>query len=104
MSTEAASVPAYAQGANTPALLECTIGQALAQTAERFADREALVVPHQGVRWSWSELLHRTDALAAGLLALGLQGAQLRRVDADAVRHRARRPDPGQHQPGLPRQ
>jgi len=73
MSTEAASVPAYAQGAITPALLECTIGQALAQTAERFAEREALVVPHQGVRWTWSELLHRTDALAAGLLALGLQ-------------------------------
>ena len=65
--------PAYARGADAPALLELTIGQALAQTAEWFGEREALVVPHQGVRWTWSELLHRTDALAAGLLALGLK-------------------------------
>ena len=65
--------PAHARGADAPALLELTIGQALAQTAEWFGEREALVVPHQGVRWTWSELLHRTDALAAGLLALGLQ-------------------------------
>jgi fatty-acyl-CoA synthase len=67
------SAPACARGVTTPDLLELTIGQALAQTAARFAEREALVVPHQGVRWSWSELLQRTDALAAGLLALGLQ-------------------------------
>ncbi|MDP3163872.1 MAG: AMP-binding protein, partial [Hydrogenophaga sp.] len=73
MSAEPMPDLAYARGATKPALLEFTIGQALAQTAERFGAREALVVPHQGVRWTWSELLHRTDALAAGLLALGLQ-------------------------------
>ena len=56
MPPEAAPGPAYAQGAATPALLDLTIGQALAQTAARFAEREALVVPHQGVRWTWSEL------------------------------------------------
>jgi fatty-acyl-CoA synthase len=39
----------------------------------RFPDREALVVPYQDVRWSWSELGRRVDALAAGLLAIGLQ-------------------------------
>ncbi|HMS80713.1 MAG TPA: AMP-binding protein, partial [Burkholderiaceae bacterium] len=42
------------------------------RSAARFADREALVVRHQGVRWTWSELRHRVDALAAGLLRLGL--------------------------------
>ncbi len=73
MPTDTTPEPAYARGVTTPALIEFTIGQTLAQTAERFGQREALVVPHQGVRWTWNELLHRTDALAAGLLALGLQ-------------------------------
>jgi len=73
VSTPSTPEPSYVQGITVPALLEHTIGQALAQAAERFCDREALVVPHQGVRWTWSELLHRTDALAAGLLALGLK-------------------------------
>ncbi|MFW2356650.1 MAG: AMP-binding protein, partial [Hydrogenophaga sp.] len=67
MSTPASSEPAHTRGVTTPALMEITIGQALAQTAERFGAREALVVPHQGVRWTWRELLQRTDALAAGL-------------------------------------
>lgn len=50
MSTPASSEPAHTRGVTTPALMEITIGQALAQTAERFGAREALVVPHQGVR------------------------------------------------------
>jgi len=61
-----------ARGASKPPLLEQTIGQALADTAARHADREALVVPHQGVRWTWAELAKRADEVAAGLLALGL--------------------------------
>jgi fatty-acyl-CoA synthase len=63
----------YVIGPKEPALLEHTIGVALAQAAERWPDAEALVSAHQGVRWSWRELLARTDALAAGLLALGLE-------------------------------
>jgi fatty-acyl-CoA synthase len=73
--TTAAATPAlsYARGAATPPLQELTIGQALAETAARHGDRAALVVPHQGVRWTWNELAHRADEVAAGLLALGLQ-------------------------------
>src|SRR5690606_28945729 len=52
---------------------EHTIGAALAQTARAHAQREALVVPHEHVRWTWAELLERADHVAAGLLALGLQ-------------------------------
>jgi fatty-acyl-CoA synthase len=63
----------YARGADTPPLQQQTIGRALAETAARHADRDALVVPHQGVRWSWAELARRADEVAAGLLALGLQ-------------------------------
>jgi fatty-acyl-CoA synthase len=63
----------YARGMDSPPLLDLTIGAALESAAQRWDEREALVIPHQGVRWSWQQLLQRVDALAAGLLALGLQ-------------------------------
>ena len=50
-----------------------TIGQAFDDTALRFAARDALIVPLQQVRWSYAELKHRVDLLAAGLLSLGLK-------------------------------
>jgi len=62
-----------ARGTDTPPLMDCTIGQALSDTVARHGTREALVVPHQGVRWTWAELAERADAVAAGLLAMGLQ-------------------------------
>ena len=64
--------PSYDHGTSDAKLIGETIGNAFDRTAARFADREALVVRHQGVRWTWSELRHRVDALAAGLLRLGL--------------------------------
>ena len=63
----------HRRGAATPPLLNLTIGAALAATAAAHADREALVVPHQAVRWTWAQLAERVDEVAAGLLALGLQ-------------------------------
>ncbi|MES2717903.1 MAG: AMP-binding protein [Pseudomonadota bacterium] len=62
----------HARGASAPPLMNCTIGQALADTVARHGGREALVVPHQAVRWTWAELATRADELAAGLLAMGL--------------------------------
>jgi fatty-acyl-CoA synthase len=50
-----------------------TIGRAFDDTALRFASRDALVVPLQQVRWSYAELKHRVDLLAAGLISLGLK-------------------------------
>jgi fatty-acyl-CoA synthase len=49
-----------------------TIGRAFDDTALRFTSRDALIVPLQQVRWSYAELKHRVDLLAAGLLSLGL--------------------------------
>jgi fatty-acyl-CoA synthase len=49
-----------------------TIGVHFDRIAERFAEREALIVRHQGVRWSYRGFKERVDAFAAGLLALGL--------------------------------
>ena len=60
------------EGAAEPPLIDETIGERLLKTAQRFPDREALVVRHQDVRWTWREYVERIDALAAGLLALGL--------------------------------
>jgi fatty-acyl-CoA synthase len=39
----------------------------------RWGDLEALVVRHQGVRWTYRRLQQQVDACAAGLLALGLE-------------------------------
>ncbi len=61
------------RGPLLPALRGETIGAALADTAARFADRPALIVPHQSVHLTWAELQQRADAIAAGLLELGLE-------------------------------
>ena len=63
----------YVSGASERPLLGVTIGEQLDLTAARFPDNEALVVPHQGVRWRYGEFKERVDRLAAGLLALGLE-------------------------------
>ena len=61
-----------ARGPHHPPLREDTIGQALDEAARRWGDREALVSVHQGIRWTYAELKARAEALAGGLLALGL--------------------------------
>jgi fatty-acyl-CoA synthase len=55
----------------TPLIGE-TIGVHFDQAAERWSSRDALIVRQQNVRWSYGELKAKTDAFAAGLLALGL--------------------------------
>jgi fatty-acyl-CoA synthase len=68
----------YVCGVADAPLLGDTIGRSLDLAARRWADREALVSPSHGVRWTWRELNARADALAAGLLALGLEpGARI---------------------------
>ena len=62
----------YVHGVSATPLIGDTIGVHFDQAAERFADRDALIVRQQNVRWSYSALKARVDALAAGLLALGL--------------------------------
>ena len=62
----------WARGAAEPPLLDITIGQALDHAAEHWGERDALISTAQSVRWTWRELSDRADALAGGLLALGL--------------------------------
>ena len=65
--------PSYVSGSAETALVGETIGAHLERIAAAHPKREALVVRHQGVRWTWSELDRRVDALAAGLVDLGLE-------------------------------
>ncbi len=62
----------YVHGAIDTPLLGETVGQNLDRTAARVPDTLALIVRSQGVRWTYRELVQRSDAFAAGLLALGL--------------------------------
>ena len=63
----------YVHGASLVPLLGDTIGVHFDKAVSRWPDRDALVVRHQNVRWSYAELSKRVDALAGGLLALGLE-------------------------------
>ena len=65
--------PSYTQGRQDKPLLAMTIGQALDNTVARFAEREALVVRHQQLRYSWRELADSIDLHARALMALGLK-------------------------------
>ena len=63
----------YVHGASAAPFIGDTIGVHFDRMAERFAERDALIVRHQGIRWSWRELKQRVDDFAAGLVALGLE-------------------------------
>ncbi len=60
-------------GEQQPSLWHKTIPALLAETVARFGEREALVFPAQNIRWSYHELARQVDALAAGLLSIGLK-------------------------------
>ena len=55
---------AHAAGPTDTPLLEQTIGQNLAQTVARDPDNEALVVRHQGVRYTYAQFADAVDEVA----------------------------------------
>jgi fatty-acyl-CoA synthase len=63
----------FVQGSGSDPLKYETIGKAFDATAQRFSGRDALIVPLQQIRWSYADLKHRVDSMAAGLLCLGLK-------------------------------
>ena len=100
----------YVHGASDVPLIGETIGVQFDRAAARWADRPALIVREQGVRWTYAELQAQVDAFAAGLLALGLEPGDRVGIwspnNAEWVVTQFATakagPDPGQHQPGLP--
>lgn len=57
--------------ANEPLLYE-TIGACLDRIAATYPQQPALVVRHQNIRWTYADYQERIDALATGLLAIGV--------------------------------
>lgn len=62
----------YASGVCQVPLLGDTIGENLDRTVRRFPGRDALVDVAAGRRWTYAELAADVDALALGLLELGI--------------------------------
>jgi fatty-acyl-CoA synthase len=63
----------YVSGSAHAPLLGETLGQCLDRVAGEFPDREALVSCHQGLRFTYRELLGAVERVARGLLALGVE-------------------------------
>ena len=63
----------YVHGASDKPLLGEPIFANLRRTAERVGDREALVVPYQGYRATYQELIEQCEEIARGLLARGVK-------------------------------
>jgi fatty-acyl-CoA synthase len=63
----------YVHGASDTPFIGDTIGVHFDRMVERFGERDALIVRHQQIRWTYRELKERVDSFAAGLLALGLK-------------------------------
>ncbi|KAB5626950.1 AMP-binding protein [Pseudomonas putida] len=66
------SQPSYTRGRQDRPLLTQTIGQAFDATVTRWPEREALVVRHQGLRYSWRALAEQVEVHARALIALGV--------------------------------
>jgi fatty-acyl-CoA synthase len=58
--------------ASLPWVWDQTIGSVLERTAQRYSDRDALVFPDLGLRWSWRELDEQVDRVATSLIRLGV--------------------------------
>ena len=64
--------PSYVHGHSGAPLIGKTIGSVLRGAAAAHPDRDALIVCHQNIRWSYADLDREADWFAAGLLELGL--------------------------------
>jgi fatty-acyl-CoA synthase len=49
-----------------------TVGEVLRRTARAHPDRDAVVFPRLGLRWSWAEFDRRVDTVASGLIRAGV--------------------------------
>ncbi|MET0486514.1 MAG: AMP-binding protein [Candidatus Rokuibacteriota bacterium] len=66
----------YTSGTSDVPLLGLTIGDLFDHTATRYADNEALVSRHQGLRYTYRELQVAVDRCARALIALGVEKGQ----------------------------
>lgn len=62
----------YYCGASTTQIIYETIGGFFDRVANEHPNNPALVLRHQNIDWTYSELQRRVDQLAAGLISLGI--------------------------------
>ena len=65
----------YVHGVSTTPLIGDTIGVHFDQAAERWRERDALIVRQQNIRWSYGELKAKVDALPRGCWRSGFRPA-----------------------------
>ncbi|WP_322406092.1 AMP-binding protein [Idiomarina sp. PL1-037] len=70
--TPSLSISNY-QGTTEIPLSELTIGTHLTHIVDAYPDREAIVVKHQGIRWTYRQYLREIERVATGLLAIGVK-------------------------------
>ena len=63
----------YTSASSATPLIGDTIGDLFDRTVARFPDNDALVVCHQGIRWSYRQLQQEVDRCARALMAIGIQ-------------------------------
>ena len=63
----------HTRGETSPALISMTIGDKFDEIVAAYPDNDALVVRHQGLRWSYREFRQQVDTCARALLTLGLR-------------------------------
>ena len=74
MTTEAARPKSsYVCGASTSTLIGRCIGQVLDDTADKYPERDALVVKHENRRFTYRQLKQEVEVAARGLLSLGIR-------------------------------
>ena len=61
----------YTSGISDVPLIGMTIGDKFDETVGRYPKREALIVRHQNIRWTYSELRDQVDRCAKALIASG---------------------------------
>ena len=65
--------PSYVHGAVDQPLIGMTIGEFFDGIVEQYGERDALIVCHQQIRWSYRQLGQQAERLAAGLIAHGFE-------------------------------
>ena len=69
-------VLSYVHGVSDKPLIGETVSGLFDRIAAEHGDNEALIVTHQQIRWTYRELKEQVDRLAAGLVAIGLNGGE----------------------------
>ena len=63
----------HVMGDKRQPLIETAIPVYFAGIVEKYSDQDAVIFHDKGIRWNWQIFSKKIDALAAGLLALGLK-------------------------------